>query len=381
MTGETAILPMPRRRLLWVVAPLGVLAIAGLTHLLVEANVSRVLSEDAAARGKAWAAHFTGEAAAVDKALQMGTLEPRHRDFAVLAAQAGGVAELWLYDARGRLAFRSSRPNETAVKTVLRDHEAGAVKVIAGSRLVVEVLGADRDRNLQEGYSKAFFPLQTADGEVRGVLAVSFDHSRAMASLRETYWSTALSAGGLMASLLLMVTVLTMRSTKTSEPEALAVTLVESQAEPAAERQGDGNFDDWIAAIAEDAAQSIPERIGLECHLGLGSAVIPDDASQVEGTIRKLIANAAAALSAEQGGNGKTIIFMPRIIVATAFTRRGMQVSVSDNRLIGGSTEDCGAVGQGLPQLGQCHVETPVLAQGSRVTLWWPPAAGQAKAA
>ena len=45
-------------------------------------------------------------------------------------------------------------------------------------------------------------------------------------------------------------------------------------------------LDEWVAKLAEDEVQSLPEAIAVECHLGAGDTKADFDPARATGTVR-----------------------------------------------------------------------------------------------
>ena len=139
----------------------------------------------------------------------------------------------------------------------------------------------------------------------------------------------------------------------------------------------------WLARVAEDAAQGIPEKVALECHLGLGDAVVPFDEEQMGRMVKGLVANAAIAILATADGAGNAVVLVPRVVLKTGFTSRGVELSISDNRL-GPTGSDSGFISDYrrlLQKLGGGFDVNDLRGQGATFTAWWPLNAAEQAAA
>jgi signal transduction histidine kinase len=87
------------------------------------------------------------------------------------------------------------------------------------------------------------------------------------------------------------------------------------------------DFDAWLTDIVKAEAQKIPPQVTAHLQLGLNSAQVAFDAARLSRAVSNLISNASEALLA----TGEAPVKNPTIIVATALTIRGVELSISDN--------------------------------------------------
>lgn len=90
-------------------------------------------------------------------------------------------------------------------------------------------------------------------------------------------------------------------------------------------------LDDWLAKVIEDEAQSLPSSVGIECDLTLGDTRVPFDPSRIRRVLINLVNNAAEALVGKGDATVRTGVKAPLIVIRTARTSRGVEISVSDN--------------------------------------------------
>ena len=91
------------------------------------------------------------------------------------------------------------------------------------------------------------------------------------------------------------------------------------------------DFDTWIAKIIEDEAAKLPEKVNIECVLGLDGLEVAFDADRLSRCVINLVSNASEALV----GKGESVVentsFQPLIKIATKLTARGVEFVVADN--------------------------------------------------
>jgi hypothetical protein len=369
--------------------PLAGLCIAGMVHLLIEASITRTLKEDAATTGQIWANYFSSGFEGLDDVVRTGALTPQQRDFITLTARVSRVSGFRLYDARGRLVLWSSEVERPPANVQLREHGEGAVKAIEAGRSHIDLVADHRTPGLSTSYAGAFVPLLAPDGEVRGVVEIHIDQSQAAMSLKDAFRSFALSIAALVTSLLLMAWVVVSRRSNKAvlatnvfqpiEGQPMSVAVTGTVNPPAVVKPA--GFDDRLASAVEDAAQHIPERIAVECHLALGDIAFPFDAEGLSHVVRELIANAAAALSFEDNGLQNAVVLKPRITVATKFSPRGIELSVSDNREQSSNDESRVAALRSALQMQRGGLDVQLQARSNIVTVWWPLTTSEAEAA
>jgi hypothetical protein len=360
-----------------------------MVHLLIEASITRTLKEDAATTGQIWANYFSSGFEGLDDVVRTGALTPQQRDFITLTARVSRVSGFRLYDARGRLVLWSSEVERPPANVQLREHGEGAVKAIEAGRSHIDLVADHRTPGLPTNYAGAFVPLLAPDGEVRGVVEIHIDQSQAAMSLKDAFRSFALSIAALVTSLLLMAWVVVSRRSNKAvlatnvfqpiEGQPMSVAVTGTVNPPAVVKPA--GFDDRLASAVEDAAQHIPERIAVECHLALGDIAFPFDAEGLSHVVRELIANAAAALSFEDNGLPNAVVLKPRITVATKFSPRGIELSVSDNREQSSNDESRVAALRSALQMQRGGLDVQLQARSNIVTVWWPLTTSEAEAA
>jgi len=158
-------------------------------------------------------------------------------------------------------------------------------------------------------------------------------------------------------------------------------------------------LDEWVAKLAEDEVQSLPEAIAVECHLGAGDTKADFDPARMSRVLINLLSNAAEAMVGKGDDPAKFTTASPKIIIRTTVTPRGVELSVSDNgpgipadvlpRILEPlfTTKNFGT-GLGLPAVEKILEQhgggldiASVPGQGATFTVWWPLKTQQEEAA
>lgn len=149
-------------------------------------------------------------------------------------------------------------------------------------------------------------------------------------------------------------------------------------------------FDDWLAKVVQEEAERLPAEIAIECVLGLGDFRVRIDPARMTRVFVNLLSNAAEAMVGKGDDLARFTVRKPLIIVTSAQTARGIEVSVRDNgpgippenleRIFEPlfTTKNFGT-GLGLPAVrrileqhgGGLEVHS-ALGQGATFTAWWP---------
>ncbi|MGE0213403.1 MAG: sensor histidine kinase [Parvibaculaceae bacterium] len=90
-------------------------------------------------------------------------------------------------------------------------------------------------------------------------------------------------------------------------------------------------FDDWLAKLVREEGEKLPAAVSVVCELGAGEHEAPMDAARMARVFINLIANASDAMVGKGDDPAKFTTSDPRITIVSRVTRRGMEVSVSDN--------------------------------------------------
>jgi signal transduction histidine kinase len=158
-------------------------------------------------------------------------------------------------------------------------------------------------------------------------------------------------------------------------------------------------LDEWVAKLAEDEVQSLPEAIAVECHLGASDTKADFDPARMSRVLINLLSNAAEAMVGKGDDPTKFTTASPKIIIRTTVTPRGVELSVSDNgpgipadvlpRILEPlfTTKNFGT-GLGLPAVEKILEQhgggldiASVPGQGATFTVWWPLKTQQEEAA
>ena len=91
------------------------------------------------------------------------------------------------------------------------------------------------------------------------------------------------------------------------------------------------DLDQWLAETVEEEAQSIPESVVIDCHLGLDGRKVSFDPGRLRRVLANLMSNAAEAMVGKPGMPTTVNISNSAICITTRLTDRGVEISVSDN--------------------------------------------------
>jgi signal transduction histidine kinase len=152
-------------------------------------------------------------------------------------------------------------------------------------------------------------------------------------------------------------------------------------------------LDDWVAKILEEEVTRLPEDLTLECHLGVGDAVVSFDQERMRRVLVNLLSNAAEALT---DSKEVAVAKKKKIIIKTAIAGGVATIVVQDNGP--GMSDEVRAkileplfttksfgTGLGLPAVdniltnhgGGLKIESR-LGEGAAFTAWWPLECGAA---
>ena len=90
-------------------------------------------------------------------------------------------------------------------------------------------------------------------------------------------------------------------------------------------------IDDWLARLVSEEAEKLPAAVTIECDFGLGGLTAAIDAERMSRVIINLIANAAEAMVGKGDDPAEFATPEPRIAIATRPSRRGAEITVTDN--------------------------------------------------
>lgn len=92
------------------------------------------------------------------------------------------------------------------------------------------------------------------------------------------------------------------------------------------------DLDAWLAGLLQEQAQRLPEAVSLQCHQGLDGREIEIDPGRIQRALVNLWTNASEAMVGAKGDDPSSFSTQdPQIIVSTALTGRGVEISVIDN--------------------------------------------------
>ena len=91
------------------------------------------------------------------------------------------------------------------------------------------------------------------------------------------------------------------------------------------------DFDDWLEKTVEEESHKLPARVTIECRLGLGGKIASFDPGRLQRAVINLVANASEAMVGKGDDPSKFACANPTIVVTTALTPRGLEVSITDN--------------------------------------------------
>jgi signal transduction histidine kinase len=152
-------------------------------------------------------------------------------------------------------------------------------------------------------------------------------------------------------------------------------------------------LDDWVAKILEEEVTRLPEDLTLECHLGVGDAVVSFDQERMRRVLVNLLSNAAEALT---DSKEVAVAKKKKIIIKTATAGGVATIVVQDNGP--GMSDEVRAkileplfttksfgTGLGLPAVdniltnhgGGLKIESRP-GEGAAFTAWWPLECGAA---
>ena len=93
----------------------------------------------------------------------------------------------------------------------------------------------------------------------------------------------------------------------------------------------DVDLDDWLTSIVREQAERLPEQVAIECQLGLNGAKVAFDPDRMSRAIINFMSNASEAMVGKGKDTPEEPTADPRIVISTAMSSRGIEVSVTDN--------------------------------------------------
>lgn len=91
------------------------------------------------------------------------------------------------------------------------------------------------------------------------------------------------------------------------------------------------DLDDWLADVVEEAAQTLPPMVEIECTLGLDGRKLNFDLDRMQTVVTNLISNASEAMVGRSDTSAKTNGQVPRIRIQSKMSPRGVELIVADN--------------------------------------------------
>ena len=91
------------------------------------------------------------------------------------------------------------------------------------------------------------------------------------------------------------------------------------------------DFDNWLEQVLIEEAPKLPEAVAIDFDPGLGGKQVKFDAGRLTRVIINLVSNASEAMVGNGAEPAKFTTPTPMIGISTAFTARGLEVSVRDN--------------------------------------------------
>jgi signal transduction histidine kinase len=89
--------------------------------------------------------------------------------------------------------------------------------------------------------------------------------------------------------------------------------------------------DIWLERTVEEEAQKLPASVEVECQLGLGTTEAPFDPARMSRVLINLMSNASEAMVGKGDDPSQFATAVPKIVIASRQTRRGVEISVNDN--------------------------------------------------
>jgi signal transduction histidine kinase len=91
------------------------------------------------------------------------------------------------------------------------------------------------------------------------------------------------------------------------------------------------DLDNWLADTVEEAAQSLPLVVEIECTLGLDGRKLKFDPDRMQRVIINLISNASEAMVGRGDAPAMRNGHVPRICIQSRISPRGVELIVADN--------------------------------------------------
>lgn len=91
------------------------------------------------------------------------------------------------------------------------------------------------------------------------------------------------------------------------------------------------DLDGWLVGLVKDQTEYLPEQLTVECKLGLGGTSVKFDSESMSRAIINFLSNASEAMIGKGSETPEQPTVNPKIILATAITQRGIEISATDN--------------------------------------------------
>jgi signal transduction histidine kinase len=91
------------------------------------------------------------------------------------------------------------------------------------------------------------------------------------------------------------------------------------------------NFDEWLVGLVREQAEQLPEDVAFECALGLSEKEVSFDSDSLARAVINFLSNASEAMVGKGNEKPENPTENPKIIVSTALSDRGVEISVTDN--------------------------------------------------
>ncbi len=90
-------------------------------------------------------------------------------------------------------------------------------------------------------------------------------------------------------------------------------------------------FDQWLVNLVRETSEQLPEAVSFECNLGLGEREVSFDTDSIARAVINFLTNASEAMVGKGNDVPVNPTENPVISISTRLTKRGIEISVSDN--------------------------------------------------
>jgi PAS domain S-box-containing protein len=159
------------------------------------------------------------------------------------------------------------------------------------------------------------------------------------------------------------------------------------------------DLDSWLTQLLQEEAKDLPQKVSIECVLGLKGALINCDAARLSRAVINVISNACEAMVGKPGMPLTQATEAPRLDIKTQLSTRGIEIIFTDNgpgmaaEVIARireplfTTKNYGT-GLGIPAVEKIMEQhgggmdvVSEAGKGSCFTLWWPAETPKSQAA